>query len=741
MEPLGERALKRGLISREQLESALKVQRDAARLGSSLRLGQILLQQGHLTSDVVIDLLEEQIGPEFKRDIAEAIPVDESEEVPPRIGPYIILGELGRGAVGTVYRAHHPHLKRDVALKVLRRDAAAQSGVIDRFLREARAVAKLNHPHIVPVYDSGHADGRHFIVMELVKGVPLSERATAAGWPLRRRVGIIEKVARAIHHAHLNHVVHRDIKPQNILLDENDEPHIADFGMARFVAEATINVADMATRPGVAVGTPYYMSPEQVRGEQEQIDARADVYSLGAVLYLLLSGAHPHEGSSIAEIYGHILHGDPVPPRRINPEIPEDVQSIVMRAIDVDRNRRYASAADFADDLRRWLEEEPVRARPIGTTAKIVRQARRNPIATGSMVTASVALVAAGVFAMLFADVARDRRRIVERLQQENVGRSDLEREAAARAAFARLLQEEARRLEPELPWDDHRARVQGALDQLPAGYALPRGIALEMLGFEAQAETELTQALTIPADAPEARRRRTRLQLRRLALAWYHDPGTPDARSLLERAKADAPGGGDEASRAMRAWELLIDGRFEDAVRAALEEVVRGGRIELFEIPCALACIELGRMPEAIEHVSVGLNRNPGSDLLHLIRGRTLERQSALEGAASDYTAALRINPRLMEAYLSRARVVSVRGDHRGAIADIERALDLVPRLPQALLQRAETRSLMAGSDRAQWELIRADATHAALEAGTNDALRTRAERAIAAAKQVLEP
>ncbi|MHC5081889.1 MAG: protein kinase domain-containing protein, partial [Planctomycetota bacterium] len=310
------------------------------------------------------------------------------------LGPYRILEEIGRGGMGVVYKAFHPQLKRTVALKVLIAGEDATEEAIKRFHREAEAVAKLgHHPNIVPVHDIGREGRQNYFAMHYVEGKPLDRMIDDGDVAPKKAASIAKRVANGLAHAHSHGVLHRDIKPANILVDEAGEPQITDFGLAKDVTSES-----KMTRSGVTLGTPQYMPPEQANGILDAIDERSDVYSLGATLYEMLTLRPPFEGSTVLEVIQKVVSADPVSPRRGNPSIPRDLETICLKCIEKDPARRYPGSADLAEDLGRFLEGSPIQARPVSVAERILRRVRRNRAAAIACAGILVALATGLIF-------------------------------------------------------------------------------------------------------------------------------------------------------------------------------------------------------------------------------------------------------------------------------------------------------------------------------------------------------
>jgi serine/threonine protein kinase/Tfp pilus assembly protein PilF len=305
------------------------------------------------------------------------------------LGDYELLEEIGRGGQGVVFRARQKSLNRTVALKVIGLGQWASKADLTRFRREAESAASLEHPCIVPIYEVGERDGSCYFSMKFIEGGELDEVARREPMPIRRAVELIAKVARTVHFAHEHRILHRDIKPGNILLDAKGEPHLTDFGLARLVeTESTV------TRTMEVLGTPSYMAPEQAVGNNAQVTSVTDVYGLGAVLYQLLTGHPPFAGGTTYETIKLLLDTEPRQPRLLNPKIDRDLSTICLKCLEKDPQRRYSSALALAEDLERWLNYEPIAARRAGLLARGAKWVRRNP--TRTLLSASVvALIAA----------------------------------------------------------------------------------------------------------------------------------------------------------------------------------------------------------------------------------------------------------------------------------------------------------------------------------------------------------
>jgi TolB-like protein/Tfp pilus assembly protein PilF/tRNA A-37 threonylcarbamoyl transferase component Bud32 len=304
------------------------------------------------------------------------------------LGDYELLEEIGRGAQGVVFRARQKSLTRTVALKVISLGQWASKAHLKRFRREAEAAASLDHPSIVPIYEVGERDGSCYFSMKFVEGGQLDEVVRRTPMSIRQAVELIAKVARTVHYAHEHGILHRDIKPGNILLDAKGEPHLTDFGLARLVeSESTV------TQTLDVLGTPSYMAPEQAVGNNAAVSNTTDVYGLGAVLYQLLTGDPPFAGGTTYETIKLLEDTEPRPPRLLNPKVDRDLSTICLKCLEKDPKRRYSSALVLAEDLERWLKHEPIQARRTGIFSRGKKWVQRNP--TSALLAASLIALAA----------------------------------------------------------------------------------------------------------------------------------------------------------------------------------------------------------------------------------------------------------------------------------------------------------------------------------------------------------
>jgi serine/threonine-protein kinase len=334
----------------------------------------------------------------------------------PQVRGYEIQGELGRGGMGVVYKALHLRLNRPVALKMLLAGPFARPEELERFLREAEAVARLRHPNIVQVHDVGDAGGRPYFTMELVEGGSLSEKLKGTPYPARQAAVLVATLAGAIQAAHQCGFVHRDLKPGNVLLTAEGAPRITDFGLAR-----RLDGGEGLTLSGIPMGTPSYMAPEQARGDRNAVGPASDVYALGAILYELLTGRPPFRGETATATLRQVMADEPVPPGRLNPAVPRDLQTICLKCLQKEPHRRYASAHALADDLRRFERHEPITARPTGTLERAAKWARRRPAAATLLAAALLMLAGITAAAVWYAgDRAQRRAEIQSRGREVN---------------------------------------------------------------------------------------------------------------------------------------------------------------------------------------------------------------------------------------------------------------------------------------------------------------------------------
>jgi hypothetical protein len=308
------------------------------------------------------------------------LPPGQSPVAPPLgrvryFGDYELLEEVARGGMGVVYRARQVTLDRVVAVKMILAGQLAGPDDVRRFHQEARMAANLQHPSIVAVHEVGEHQGQHYFSMDFIEGTSLAALVRDKALAPQKAARYVVAVARAVHYAHQRGVLHRDLKPANVLIDRLDQPHVTDFGLARPISQDS-----RLTATGAVLGTPGYVAPEQVDGGSG-LGVAADVYSLAAVLYELLTGRPPFQGATVFDTLQQTLHNDPVPPRRLKPTLPRDLETICLKCLAKNPHWRYGSAAELADDLARFLADEPIQARPQGAGQRVVKWVRRHPLA------------------------------------------------------------------------------------------------------------------------------------------------------------------------------------------------------------------------------------------------------------------------------------------------------------------------------------------------------------------------
>ncbi|BBO34612.1 serine/threonine-protein kinase [Lacipirellula parvula] len=343
---------------------------------------------------------------------------DKKARTPKRIASYEILAEIGRGGMGVVYKAEDPRLKRNVALKVILAGGHAGDVELARFQIEAESVARLKHHTFVQIYEVGADEGLPFLALEYCGGGSLEDRIDESPLASRESAELVAKLAEAMEYAHQAGVIHRDLKPGNVLFDDSGEPKITDFGLAKKVGED-----DSHTRTVSVMGSLGYMSPEQASGHTREATPAVDVYALGAILYRLLAGKTPFEGSSTAESLQLVINGVPVPIRRLRPSCSRDLETICLKCLEKSPANRYQTAGDLADDLRRFLKGEPITARAATPFEQLVSWARRNPLPS-TIAVGGVVMLALLAGAMAWTTYRNYR--VIEAIQRHEMRVQDL---------------------------------------------------------------------------------------------------------------------------------------------------------------------------------------------------------------------------------------------------------------------------------------------------------------------------
>jgi serine/threonine-protein kinase len=357
----------------------------------------------------------------------------------PCIPGYEVRGVLGKGGMGVVYHAWHVPLQRAVALKMIRARADSAAADPGRFRLEAEAVARVRHPNIVQIYETGEHEGAPYFALEYVEGGSLAQKAAGTPLPPRQAAELVQTLARAMHAAHQAGIVHRDLKPANVLLTADGQPKIGDFGLAKKLEEDSGR-----TRSGDVLGTPSYMAPEQAQGHSKDSGPLVDVYALGAILYELLTGRPPFRAATVLETLEQVCNDDPVPPSRLQPRCPRDLQTVCLKCLEKEPQRRYRDASALADDLGRFLDGRPVLARRASLLERSIKWGRRRPAAAAlALVSALAALGLLGSSLWYNGRLRAERNRAV---RGEDQARRSLE---VARSAADALVTELAESIKP----------------------------------------------------------------------------------------------------------------------------------------------------------------------------------------------------------------------------------------------------------------------------------------------------
>ncbi len=503
---------------------------------------------------------------------------------------YEVRRLLGRGGMGIVYEAHQNSLNRSVALKLIRSGSFASESELLRFQREAEAVAQLDHPHIVPIYEVVQRHGRHFFSMKLISGTSLDQRLCEFAADPRAAARLVATIAEAIHHAHQRGILHRDLKPANILLDENGEPHVTDFGLAK-----RIDGDSELTHSRTLIGTPSYMAPEQTTRGRGQVSTATDVYGLGTILYALLAGRAPFVGTTLVDTLDMVRTQYPEPPSRLNPRVPHDLEVICRKCLEKEPDRRYPSAMALSEDLLRWVRGEPILARPVSLPVRAAMWCRRNPALAATTALAALTLtVGFATVTWKWREAVRERARsdaVIELLTQRLFLRVDSEFNSQNRNPTARdLLDSTASTLGGWLDGQrDIEAQVRGAIG----------GAYLSLDQFKL-AEEQLRQAIDLDAQV-NGQGGRTGLRATNLLSTLLDRTGrASEGEPLLRRNLADSqrvlgpdePISLDAAERLGSVlWHL---GRRKEAEAVLRQNMADRGRVFKPEHPLTLRSVYL---------------------------------------------------------------------------------------------------------------------------------------------------
>jgi serine/threonine protein kinase/Tfp pilus assembly protein PilF len=646
----------------------------------------------------------------------------------PTLDGYEVLGELGRGAMGVVYKARQVALDRLVAVKMILAGPHAGPRERARFLTEGKAVARLQHPGIVQIHEVGEQDGRPFFCLELIRGGSLAQKLSGRPLPPRSAAELVERLARAVHHAHGEQIVHRDLKPANVLLAPSDasrglllgrpeeaawfEPKITDFGLARLLDRDARDSATGYPTEG-PVGTPPYMAPEQAGGpggDYAKVGpgrCATDVYALGAILYETLTGRPPFIAATVLETLEQVRALDPVPPRRLQPAVPRDLETICLACLRKEPQRRYATALDLAEDLRRFLDGRPIRQRPAAFWEPALKWARRRPAVAAWLVFGVAALVGLAAAGLYYVEHRQEwaRQRALDRYQEFVWHRDEA------------LFQGTLRRGVDLMSLDEAAASADATQDAARQALALV-GVALDRPGeavlgphLRAAEKDEITDgcyellivlagAVAAPrpgqqtADLQEQVGEALRILERTVQIRGptraYHlirehllSQRGDQAGALAERSKAQALGPASASDYYLSGVQQDRNGNRSEAVRWARAALRL--RPNHFEAQCFLAmcALDAGRAGEAHLGLTSCIGQRPRFAWTYLLRGQACVQQGSFPEAEADFAAALELDPRMAVRYavhVNRGVLWYRHAKLAQAVADLDEAIRLQP-------------------------------------------------------------
>lgn len=617
----------------------------------------------------------------------------------PTIEGYTVEGIIGTGGVGVVYRARHIRLNRLVAIKMLLAGGYAGPRELERFKREAESVASLCHPNIVQLFDAGECEGHPYFTMEFVEGGTLATHL--AGHPQSAVTAALwtATLARAVEAAHARGIVHRDLKPGNVLRSADGILKIADFGLAKSsVAE---DDGHSLTYAGTPVGTPSYMSPEQTRGDAGACCPQVDIYALGAILYELLTGRPPFRGENQAETQRLVLNDEPVPPSRLNPRTPEDLQTICLKCLLKESHNRYQTAADLADDLDRFLKNEPIHARPISPALRAFKWIRRRPaIATMWGVLFVVFATSVGVAAKLRSiEVERRMNTEIREIDARNAVGAAItaiesliesgrwtEAENIASNAMTRLSEANSADLDARLCEATANFRVAHELDRIRQNYPEP-GVQGYNYKPAAVAYASLFAQVGLGPEVPsQVAARRVRASAIRSQLLVALDNAAFVSRilsekeqedRLLEIARSADPDSWRDRFRSSQAW------RNQDTLLSLVAEIRSSGiTVPPHELVIIGVLLNgLGANAQTVEILREAQHSNPSDFWVNLELGNALDRAGRRSESIQFYRAAIAIKPDNFVVWTILGAMQSLQGDAEDAVRSLRKALDLNPR------------------------------------------------------------